>query len=129
MGRVVDALVDVLKEAGVARIHGVPGEGSTLDLVDAAAARGLDYVLTTHETAGAFMAAAEAELTPTNVVATMAIASAADRSFFMLSFEPTSSPCGGGRGCPCDGRAWRGPSARPCWWWCSASRSRSSRSR
>ena len=61
--RVVDALADVLREAGVARIHGVPGEGSTLDLVDAAAARGLDYVLTTHETAAAFMAAAEAELT------------------------------------------------------------------
>src|SRR5262245_37124615 len=62
-GRVVDALADVLRDAGVARIHGVPGEGSTLDLVDAAAARGLDYVLATHETAAAFMAAAEAELT------------------------------------------------------------------
>jgi acetolactate synthase-1/2/3 large subunit len=63
MGRVVDVLADVLRAAGVARIHGVPGEGSTLDLVDAAAARGLDYVLTAHETAAAFMAAAEAELT------------------------------------------------------------------
>jgi acetolactate synthase-1/2/3 large subunit len=59
----VDALADVLRQAGVVRIHGVPGEGSTLDLVDAAAARGLDYVLATHETAAAFMAAAEAELT------------------------------------------------------------------
>jgi thiamine pyrophosphate-dependent acetolactate synthase large subunit-like protein len=36
----------------------VPGEGSTLDLVDAGAARSLDYVV-----AAAFMAAAEAELT------------------------------------------------------------------
>jgi acetolactate synthase-1/2/3 large subunit len=63
MARVVDALADVLRDAGVARLHGVPGEGSTLDLVDAAAARGLHYVLTTHETAAAFMAAAEAELT------------------------------------------------------------------
>jgi len=61
--RVVDALAAVLRAAGVERLYGVPGEGSTLDLVDAAAARGIGYVLATHETAAAFMAAAEAELT------------------------------------------------------------------
>lgn len=61
--RPVDAVADVLRAAGVRRIHGVPGEGSTIDLVDAAHDRGIEYVLTVHETGAAFMAAAEAELT------------------------------------------------------------------
>src|SRR5215831_8073414 len=61
--RAVDAVADALRDAGVRRIYGVPGEGSTIDLADAAHARGIAYVLAAHEGGAAFMAAAEAELT------------------------------------------------------------------
>lgn len=63
MDRPVDVVAGVLREAGITRIYGVPGEGSTIDLVDAAHREGVSYVLTVHETGAAFMAATEAELT------------------------------------------------------------------
>lgn len=62
-GRVADLIVDELLGAGVRRIYGVPGGGSNMTLIDAAAARGLRFVLAHHETGAAFMAAAEAEIT------------------------------------------------------------------
>lgn len=61
--RVVNAIVDELWEAGVRRIYGIPGGGSNMQLIDAAVARGLDFVLVHHEPAAMFMAAGEAEVT------------------------------------------------------------------
>ncbi|MEO3470681.1 thiamine pyrophosphate-dependent enzyme [Roseomonas sp. CAU 1739] len=55
--------------AGSRRIYGVPGGGSSLDLIAAAKARGLDFVLARHETSAVIMAATEAELSGTPGVA------------------------------------------------------------
>ena len=62
---VAGAIVEVLAEAGVARIFGVPGGGSSLDVIAAAGERGIDFVLTGGETAAAIMAAVTGELTGT----------------------------------------------------------------
>jgi acetolactate synthase-1/2/3 large subunit len=51
-----------LHAAGVRRAYGFPGGGSNLDLIDAFAAAGIDWVLTHTETGAGFMACAEAEL-------------------------------------------------------------------
>ena len=56
------AVAAALAAAGVARIFGVPGGGSSLDLIAAAAARGIPFVLARHETAAVLMAATAAEL-------------------------------------------------------------------
>jgi len=61
--RVVDALVDRLLALGVARMFGVPGGGSSLDLIEAASRAGIDFILCRTETAAALMAAVTAELT------------------------------------------------------------------
>lgn len=52
-----------LKDAGVRRMFGVPGGGSSLDLIDAAARLGIEFVLARSETAAAIMAATTAEIT------------------------------------------------------------------
>lgn len=57
-----DAVVAALVGAGVDRVFGVPGGGSSLDLVAAAHRRGLPFALARHETAAVIMAAATAEL-------------------------------------------------------------------
>ena len=57
-----EAIVDRLAELGVRRMFGVPGGGSSLDLIDAAAAVGIDFVLTRGETSAALMAAVTGEL-------------------------------------------------------------------
>ncbi|WP_149535471.1 thiamine pyrophosphate-binding protein [Siccirubricoccus phaeus] len=57
-----DAVAEALRAAGVARLYGVPGGGSSLDLVEAAAARGIPFILARQETAAIIMAATEAEL-------------------------------------------------------------------
>jgi len=59
------ALAEALAGRGVRRIFGVPGGGSSLDVIDAAGARGIDFVLTQGETAAAIMAAVTAELSGT----------------------------------------------------------------
>ena len=59
---VAGAIVEVLAEAGVARIFGVPGGGSSLDIIAAAGEHGIDFVLTGGETAAAIMAAVTGEL-------------------------------------------------------------------
>ena len=64
-GTVSDLLVSRLARAGVARIFGIPGGGSSLRVIDAARQQGLEFVLTRTETAAALMAAATAELTLT----------------------------------------------------------------
>jgi acetolactate synthase-1/2/3 large subunit len=57
------ALVQALAESGVRRIYGLPGGGSSLDLIEAAAAHGIDFVLTRNENAAVMMAGAMAEVT------------------------------------------------------------------
>ena len=58
-----DRIADAMADHGVARLFGVPGGGSSLDLIDAAAARGIPFILSQTETAGAIMAAVTGELT------------------------------------------------------------------
>ncbi len=57
-----EALIDALARRGVKRLFGVPGGGSSLALIEAAGARGLDFVLARGETAAAIMAAVTGEL-------------------------------------------------------------------
>lgn len=68
---VAQAFARALSLAGVKRIFGVPGGGSSLDLIDAAAARGIDFVLTKTESAAVMMAGASAEATGVLGVALM----------------------------------------------------------
>ena len=58
----VQGLAAALRARGVRRAFGVPGGGSSLDVIDALAAEGIDFVLTGGETGGALMAAVTAEL-------------------------------------------------------------------
>ena len=69
MTTVAEALATAFETRGVQRIFGVPGGGSSLDIIDAAAARGIDFVLTRTESAAVMMAAATAEVTGTLGVA------------------------------------------------------------
>ncbi len=64
-----DAIAAAFAAAGTRRIYGVPGGGSSLDLIAAAKARGLGFVLARHETSAVIMAATEAELAGTPGVA------------------------------------------------------------
>jgi acetolactate synthase-1/2/3 large subunit len=57
------AIVTALAGAGTRVMFGVPGGGPNLDVVGAAAAAGLNFVLTHTETAAAIMAATSADLT------------------------------------------------------------------
>lgn len=57
-----DAVVETLAAYGVRRIFGVPGGGSSLDVIEAAARRGIDFVLTRAETPAIIMAAVTGEL-------------------------------------------------------------------
>ncbi|RZO37006.1 MAG: thiamine pyrophosphate-binding protein [Rhodospirillaceae bacterium] len=58
-----ERIADTLAINGVRRMFGVPGGGSSLDLIDAAADRGIEFVLCRTETAAAIMAAVTGELT------------------------------------------------------------------
>lgn len=58
-----DAIVAALGRAGVRRLFGMPGGGSTADIMEAAAQAGLPFTLAQTETGSAFMAAAQAEIT------------------------------------------------------------------
>ncbi|HEY4252628.1 MAG TPA: thiamine pyrophosphate-dependent enzyme, partial [Roseomonas sp.] len=57
-----EALAAAFAEAGVARIFGVPGGGSSLDLIAAAKQAGIGFVLARHEFAAGVMASVTAEL-------------------------------------------------------------------
>jgi len=59
---VATVLVDGLRRMGTPRVFGVPGGGSSLDLMDAARDAGLPFVLTHGETAACIMAAVTGEL-------------------------------------------------------------------
>ena len=56
-------IIEALHARGVRRMFGVPGGGSSLSLIEAGAARGIEFVLARTETAAAIMAAVTAELT------------------------------------------------------------------
>ncbi len=58
-----ETICEILCERGVKRLFGIPGGGSSLDLIEAARRAGLDFVLTRTEAAGAIMAAVSGELT------------------------------------------------------------------
>lgn len=58
-----ERVLDALARRGTKRIYGVPGGGSSLDLIAAAPRFGLRFVLARHEGAAAMMATADAELT------------------------------------------------------------------
>ena len=66
---VAEILADALAKHGVSRIFGVPGGGSSLDVMEAAAGKGIDFVLTRTENAAVMMAAATADLAGTLGVA------------------------------------------------------------
>jgi acetolactate synthase-1/2/3 large subunit len=58
-----DVLARALAALGVTRIFGVPGGGSSLDLIEAASRAGIPFTLARHEGAATMMAAANAEAT------------------------------------------------------------------
>lgn len=64
-----DALAEGLRDAGAERIFGVPGGGPNLDMIGAAAERGIDFVLTHGETAACIAASTYGRLTGTPGVA------------------------------------------------------------
>ena len=69
-----ERIADTLAVNGVRRMFGVPGGGSSLDLIDAAADRGIEFVLCRTETAAAIMAASPAHAQGVPVVDTQNIA-------------------------------------------------------
>ena len=62
MATSAEAVVGFLAEAGTRRIYGVPGGGSTLDVIEAARKRGIDFVLAHHGLGAVLMAATEGDL-------------------------------------------------------------------
>ena len=58
-----DLIVEGLQRAGIPRLFGVPGGGSNLEILEAARARGLPFVLCHQESAACIMAAVTGELT------------------------------------------------------------------
>ena len=59
---VASALARAFKAHGVKRMFGLPGGGSSLDLIEAAQRERIPFILARHECAAVFMAAATAEL-------------------------------------------------------------------
>jgi len=68
------ALVSAFKARGMKRLFGVPGGGSSLDLINAANKLGVEFVLCRGETSAALMAAVSSELTGIPHVALTGIA-------------------------------------------------------
>ena len=68
------ALVSAFKARGMKRLFGVPGGGSSLDLINAANQLGVEFVLCRGETSAALMAAVSSELTGVPHVALTGIA-------------------------------------------------------
>jgi len=62
-GTIAEVLAERLAAHGVKRFFGVPGGDCSLDLIEAAAGLGIDFVVTRTETAAAIMASVTAELT------------------------------------------------------------------
>jgi acetolactate synthase-1/2/3 large subunit len=68
---IVQALAQALARRGVRRIFGLPGGGSSLDLIEAAAEVGIEFTLTKSENAAIMMAGALSETTGVPGVALM----------------------------------------------------------
>src|SRR4051812_40124582 len=62
MASVVEVLVEGFGEAGTPLMVGIPGD-ETLDIIEAVRQRGMRFILTKQETAGAMLAATWGELT------------------------------------------------------------------
>jgi acetolactate synthase I/II/III large subunit len=62
MPKAVDVIVEVLKREGIDRIFGIPGGGSTTDLVHAASRVGIEPVLSGHEGSSAIIASVYGEI-------------------------------------------------------------------
>lgn len=62
MGTTAEAIATFLGGLGVRRIYGVPGEGSTLDIIEAARQRRVEFLLAHPEAGAAIMAATEGDL-------------------------------------------------------------------
>lgn len=60
---IADTIVRRLRQAGTRTLFGVPGGGGNLDLIEAAAANELPFVLTSTETGAAIAALAQSEIT------------------------------------------------------------------
>src|SRR5512134_2907132 len=63
MSTVAELIVEGLRLARVPRVFGVPGGGSNLEILEAARAQGLPFVLCHQEWAACIMAAVTGELT------------------------------------------------------------------
>jgi acetolactate synthase-1/2/3 large subunit len=59
---VADRLVERIRATGARRLYGLPGGGTSLDLIESARVRGMPFVLARHECAGVMMAATAADL-------------------------------------------------------------------
>lgn len=66
---VAEHVIEALVRRGVKRMFGVPGGGSSLDLIEAGAAAGIEFVLTRTESAALMMGAVTGELSATPGVA------------------------------------------------------------
>ena len=62
MASCAETIAATLKEAGVKRIFGLPG-GEILDLIEACRQKGIDFLLTRHESTAAFMADVTGQIT------------------------------------------------------------------
>ncbi len=62
MATTAETIAAFLAGAGVRRIYGVPGGGSTLDIIEAGRQRQIEFILTHHEAAASIMAATEGYL-------------------------------------------------------------------
>ena len=62
MAKMADEIAQVLRAHGVSRIFGIPGGGSSLDLIDAADKAGIPFIVTRTEAAATIMAAVTGEL-------------------------------------------------------------------
>jgi acetolactate synthase-1/2/3 large subunit len=60
---IAEAIMERLAARGVRRMFGVPGGDCNLDMIEAGARKGVDFILTRGETAAAIMASVSAELT------------------------------------------------------------------
>jgi acetolactate synthase-1/2/3 large subunit len=60
---IAEAIMERLAARGVRRMFGVPGGDCNLDMIEAGARNGVDFILTRGETAAAIMASVSAELT------------------------------------------------------------------
>ena len=62
MRTTVDAVAEFLAAAGIRRMYGVPGAGSSLDVIEAIRRRGIEFVSTHHPGAAILMAATDGDL-------------------------------------------------------------------